>query len=174
MLVVEVVVVAGLLIAVAAVAAGRGDPMSAAAEDSPDPGLPDGRVTSEDVSRLRLRAALRGYRMSDVDEALARLQQALAERDEELGRLRAAGARDGQAREPFQPVPPPGPLPTHEPEPVVPGPEPVVPSPEPVPEPEPVPGPEPEHGTAAGDAGPPASPTNGSRSVSWRLRRHHD
>ncbi len=151
MLVVEVLVIAGLLLAVALVAAGRGDPLAAAPEDGPDRGLPDGSVASDDVPRVRFRTALRGYRMVDVDEVLDRLQQALAEHEEELRRLRApAGAtpdsRQGAADgEPFEPVPSPQPRPTHEPEPVVPGPEPVVPGPEPVPTPEPAPAPRPAH-----------------------------
>src|SRR5881398_3411595 len=47
--------------------------------DSIDGGLPRGRlVRSDDIHRLRFRVGLRGYRMSDVDAALAAVQLSLA------------------------------------------------------------------------------------------------
>lgn len=47
--------------------------------DSVDGGLPADRLLrSDDISRLRFRVGLRGYRMSDVDAALAAAQQSLA------------------------------------------------------------------------------------------------
>src|SRR3954470_19047520 len=43
--------------------------------DSVDAGLPPDRLLrSDDISRLRFRVGLRGYRMSDVDAALAAAQ----------------------------------------------------------------------------------------------------
>ena len=48
-------------------------------EDAKDSGLPQGRLLrSDDISRLRFRVGLRGYRMSDVDAALEAVRRALA------------------------------------------------------------------------------------------------
>nr|WP_206313979.1 DivIVA domain-containing protein [Streptomyces coryli] len=58
--------------------------------------LPDDRpVGRADVEALRLPMALRGYRMSDVDDALDRLGAELAERDARIATLESqlAGAR---------------------------------------------------------------------------------
>lgn len=49
--------------------------------DRLDPGLPDGPISAADIPRLRFRIGLRGYRMDDVDAALARIQDSLAEAD---------------------------------------------------------------------------------------------
>jgi DivIVA domain-containing protein len=47
--------------------------------DSIDGGLPSDRLLrSDDIQRLRFRVGLRGYRMSDVDAALAAAQLSLA------------------------------------------------------------------------------------------------
>ena len=47
--------------------------------DSVDAGLPGDRLLrSDDIQRLRFRVGLRGYRMSDVDAALAAAQLSLA------------------------------------------------------------------------------------------------
>ena len=47
--------------------------------DSADGGLPTDRLLrSDDIPRLRLRVAIRGYRMSDVDAVLDAVQQSLA------------------------------------------------------------------------------------------------
>lgn len=56
---------------------------SATIDDEPvdaiDTGLPKDRLLrSDDISRLRFRVGLRGYRMSDVDAVLAAAQLALA------------------------------------------------------------------------------------------------
>jgi DivIVA domain-containing protein len=47
--------------------------------DRLDPGLPDGPITAADIPGLRFRIGLRGYRMDDVDAALARIHDSLAE-----------------------------------------------------------------------------------------------
>jgi DivIVA domain-containing protein len=47
--------------------------------DRLDPGLPDGPLRSTDIPGLRFRIGLRGYRMDDVDAALARIHESLAE-----------------------------------------------------------------------------------------------
>lgn len=78
-----VIVVVLVLGGVAAVAAGRGEPMAPAYDDRPDALVPAGRrLTGDDLRGLRLSVALRGYRMSEVDALLARLA---AELDEARG-----------------------------------------------------------------------------------------
>jgi DivIVA domain-containing protein len=58
----------------------------------PDLGPVDRPLTSGDVPALRFRLAFRGYRMADVDDALDRLAEALADAED-----RATGKRRGQA-----------------------------------------------------------------------------
>lgn len=53
-------------------------------------GLGAGPVGPHDVRSLRFDQALRGYRMHQVDAALERLVEELAERDAEIDRLRGA------------------------------------------------------------------------------------
>jgi DivIVA domain-containing protein len=50
--------------------------------------LPEGRLEADDVDDVRFSLALRGYRMEEVDAVLTRLSVALAERDDEVRRLR--------------------------------------------------------------------------------------
>ena len=46
--------------------------------DRLDAGLPDdGPVGADDISRLRFRIGLRGYRMDDVDAALERIRESM-------------------------------------------------------------------------------------------------
>jgi DivIVA domain-containing protein len=102
-LVIEVLVVAGLLFAIAAVAAGFGDRLVDAERDAPDIGLPDDRPpTASDVEQLRFRRALRGYRMADVDLALDRLADTLRERGGEDSSNDDGGREP--AEEPAQPA----------------------------------------------------------------------
>lgn len=96
MIVVEVVVVAAVLFAVAAVAAGRGGVMAEAERDRSDLRLPppETPMRAEDVRRVRLGLSFRGYTMSEVDTVLDRLAAELAERDAmitELSRQPQAG-----------------------------------------------------------------------------------
>ncbi|MFT4286664.1 DivIVA domain-containing protein [Nocardioides sp.] len=80
-----VVIVMG---AVAAVAAGRGEPMAPAYDDRPDALVPADRpLVGDDLRRTRFSLAFRGYRMSEVDDLLARLATQLDEagRDDEPG-----------------------------------------------------------------------------------------
>jgi DivIVA domain-containing protein len=92
----EVIVAVLVLAGGAAALVGWGDRMSLPGPDLPDDGLPSDRpLRSDDVERLRFRVALRGYRMSDVDRALDRLQAAL--RGLEQG-LAMAEARDRGGR----------------------------------------------------------------------------
>ena len=59
---------------VAALAAGRGAPMSEAYDDRPDALVPaDGPVRAQDLRRVRFSLVFRGYRMSEVDALLDRL-----------------------------------------------------------------------------------------------------
>ncbi|MFJ8765385.1 DivIVA domain-containing protein [Streptomyces clavifer] len=55
-----------------------------------DPLPADRPVGRADVEALRLPMAVRGYRMSDVDEALGRLGAELAERDARIAELESA------------------------------------------------------------------------------------
>lgn len=74
------------------------------AEVAPDDAalpLPAEPLTADDVGRLRFSLAARGYRMSQVDEALDRLAGELADRDRRIALLEA-GAQPAPV-----PVPPP-------------------------------------------------------------------
>ena len=62
---------------IAVVAAGRGQPMSEAYDDRPDPVLPVGDIRGDDLRRARFTLAFRGYRMSEVDALLDRLARQL-------------------------------------------------------------------------------------------------
>jgi DivIVA domain-containing protein len=110
----ELVIVAGVLFAIAAVATGRGGSMAEAYPDRPDLRLPTDRaVEPADIERLRFSVGLRGYRMHEVDDVLDRLVDELAARD--------ARIRELSDPEPYRPGP----------EPYRPGPEPYRPGPEP-------------------------------------------
>lgn len=67
----------------------------AAPERFQDPLPQDRPVNRADVETLRFPVAVRGYRMSDVDDALGRLGAELSERDARIADLEAAlaGAR---------------------------------------------------------------------------------
>ena len=74
---------------VALVAAGRGQPLEPAYDDSPDSLVPsEGPVTADDLRRIRFPLAVRGYRMAEVDALLERL----AEEREAADRPAAEGA----------------------------------------------------------------------------------
>ncbi|WP_462188602.1 MULTISPECIES: DivIVA domain-containing protein [unclassified Frankia] len=98
-LVIEIVIVAAVVFAVAALAVGRFDRLAPAPPDGAPTGLPVGTVTAGDIARTRFGMALRGYRMAEVDAVLLRLADELAWRDEELVRL-AAFARVDTAPSP--------------------------------------------------------------------------
>lgn len=81
---------------VAAVAAGRGRPMSVEYGDRPDVALPaDGPVRAEDLRRVRFSLAFRGYRMDEVDALLDRLA-----REREAGQGTGVDRPDGGAPRP--------------------------------------------------------------------------
>jgi hypothetical protein len=54
-------------------------------------GLPeDRRMVPDDLQRVRLPVALRGYRFAETDELIDRLAAEIAVRDEELAKLRGS------------------------------------------------------------------------------------
>lgn len=88
MLVLEIVVAAAVVFVVAAVAMGYGGSITHFAPDWPGRRLPEDRtLRPEDVTHLRFSLAFRGYRMSEVDEALDRLSTELAQRDARIEQL---------------------------------------------------------------------------------------
>jgi DivIVA domain-containing protein len=80
------VVVVGVVAAVAVGLVAGG--LTAPVPTSPHRPLPSSPVSPDDVDGLRFSLALRGYRMDEVDAALHRLREELADRD---ARLAAAG-----------------------------------------------------------------------------------
>jgi DivIVA domain-containing protein len=77
--------------AVALAVLGDGGVLSDAEPDRLRDQLPDDRPLGRaDLDTLRLPIALRGYRMSEVDEVLDRLGVELAERDARIAELAAA------------------------------------------------------------------------------------
>jgi hypothetical protein len=79
-------------------------------------GLPTGApVGTEDINRLRLPVALRGYRMVDTDAVLDRLGAEIEQRDREIAALRGA-QQAAEAAEHLTAYAPSGPPPfAHEP-----------------------------------------------------------
>lgn len=100
-----VAAVAALVFVVAAAVFGRGEQLAALPPGATPTRLPSGEIAGDDVRELRFQQALRGYRMEEVDWALARLADELervaAERDDLAARLAASheGTR-GPARTP--------------------------------------------------------------------------
>ncbi|MFG2885593.1 DivIVA domain-containing protein [Streptomyces sp. NPDC048297] len=92
------VVVAAVTLAV--VGGGESAPLpEAAPERLQDPLPPDRPLNGADVQSLRFPVTPRGYRMSDVDDALGRLAAELSERDARIADLESAlaGARAAAA-----------------------------------------------------------------------------
>lgn len=84
-----IVVIAGLFALVAFVLP-KGEQISPPAADvRPWAGLPEHRLSAEDVVATRLPVSIRGYRFAETDLLLDRLTEELRERDEEIARLRA-------------------------------------------------------------------------------------
>jgi len=87
-LVLEIVVAAVVVFVVAAVAMGYGGSITHFAPDWPGRQLPEGRtVRPDDVAHLRCSLAFRGYRMSEVEDALDRLATEIAARDARIEQL---------------------------------------------------------------------------------------
>ena len=143
MFVLEVLVAVAVLAAAALLAAGRLDGLADETPDDPDVGVPvDRPLTSADIPRLRFRLAIRGYRMSDVDAAMAAVHHALqlAEaqpRGESSRMSQRSGLLSAEPERPPSPQPPAEPMPSPTPQP------PFEPSPLPPPPPEPSPLPPP-------------------------------
>ena len=88
--VVGVLVVGGLLFLGASVLLGRGETQPPAELDRSPVELPDDRrVIADDVRALRISAAFRGYRMTEVDWLLDQFALVLEERDDEIAILTA-------------------------------------------------------------------------------------
>jgi DivIVA domain-containing protein len=95
MSIVLVLVLLGVVAAIAVVAAGRGDALGdAEPERSPSGTLPEGPVDRAAVDGLRFTLAVRGYRMDEVDAALDRLVGELEARDRRIAELEASDARE--------------------------------------------------------------------------------
>ena len=91
--VVGVLVVGGLLFLGASLLMGRGETQPPAELDRSPVELPDDRpVTADDVRALRISAAFRGYRMSEVDWLLDQFALVLEERDAQIAALTARPA----------------------------------------------------------------------------------
>jgi DivIVA domain-containing protein len=72
----------------AAVAAGAfGEMTTQPVRDTYRQDLGRGRLVASDIARVRFGVSVRGYRMDQVDDALARLSHEIADRDAEIGRL---------------------------------------------------------------------------------------
>jgi len=85
-----VVCVLAVLFVAASVAVSDRDLLVDVTPDGSGTTLPAGRVLPEDVDAVRFGLAFRGYRMDEVDRALARLAQELAERDARVDELERA------------------------------------------------------------------------------------
>jgi DivIVA domain-containing protein len=91
--VIGVLVVGGLLFLGASLLMGRGETQPPAELDRSPVELPDDRpVTADDVRALRISAAFRGYRMSEVDWLLDQFALVLEERDAQIAALTARPA----------------------------------------------------------------------------------
>lgn len=172
MLIVLYLLVVVLVLFVAAVVATHDSAgLAEAPADRADIGLPEGVLQPEDLAEVRFGMVLRGYRMAEVDETLARVGAELAARDARIRELEqalvvAAEPRVERAETPWSPpntrpapvvtspslvtadqvvVPEPQvvAVPSTTPPVVRPFEQPPAPEPEPVPEPQPVP---PEYG----------------------------
>lgn len=90
MFVLWLAVVAGLLAVVVLLTLGRGEGLPSAPPDDVELDLPvDRPVAPDEVAAVRLPLALRGYRMSAVDDVLDRLAAELAVRDAHIRELEA-------------------------------------------------------------------------------------
>lgn len=98
MTVLGVLGVLAVLFAAAVLATREGPVLAEAPPDAADTGLPPAPLAPEDLSSVRFDLALRGYRMSQVDEVLDRLAAELRARDERIAALEAVPGRLASAR----------------------------------------------------------------------------
>ncbi len=88
MSIVLLLVLLGVIAAIAVVAGGRGGSLADAPPDrSPRGVLPSGPVDRTAVDGLRFSLAFRGYRMTEVDDVLDRLVLEIDERDRRIAEL---------------------------------------------------------------------------------------
>ena len=80
---------------VAVAASGRFGTMPEAYDDRPDSRVPVGRLTGDDLRRVRFSLGFRGYRMSEVDTLLERLAGQLDDREAGLPDEGPEGDRRG-------------------------------------------------------------------------------
>ncbi|WP_439675332.1 DivIVA domain-containing protein [Embleya sp. MST-111070] len=79
---IQLVVVIGVVLVIAAVVLGAGGSLPDAYREQPELRMPGDRpLTSADIDRIRFPVVFRGYRMSEVDLVLDRLTGELAARD---------------------------------------------------------------------------------------------
>ncbi|WP_324787563.1 DivIVA domain-containing protein [Streptomyces sp. H51] len=110
------VVVAAVTLAVVGGGGGEGPLPEAVPERLHDPLPPDRPLSRADVDDLRFPLAARGYRMTDVDDALNRLAAELAERDARITDLETALAGARAAAHTAHDAPTPLDKPAHGPE----------------------------------------------------------
>lgn len=77
----------GAVAVIALLAAGKIGQINDPVVDRYRQDLPNTPLSCEDVANLRFATAIRGYRMDDVDEALARLTETLRLREAQLAAL---------------------------------------------------------------------------------------
>ncbi|SDT24979.1 DivIVA domain-containing protein [Actinopolymorpha singaporensis] len=95
-----VVLVLVVLGSTAAVAVGRGGAMARAYPDRREVRLPADRpVSASDLDDLRFSVVLRGYRMDEVDDVIARIGRDLAEREERVA-VREREVAERESRQP--------------------------------------------------------------------------
>lgn len=85
---IAVLAFAVLGVTVAVAAGGLGEMAAEPVRDTYRQDLPDDRLAPEEIQRLRFGISIRGYDMHQVDDALARLSHEIADRDDEIDRLR--------------------------------------------------------------------------------------
>ena len=96
--VIGVLLVGGLLFLGASLLMGRGETQPPLELDRSPVELPDDRpVLADDIRALRLSAAFRGYRMTEVDWLIDQFAQILDERDAEIAALEAQLHPDADA-----------------------------------------------------------------------------
>ncbi len=96
-----------VLFAAAVLSTREGPVLIDAPPDAAYPALPSGPLRPEDLTAVRFDMALRGYRMSEVDEVLQRLADDLRARDERIAALEQAASGSGPVAQasPVAPAP---------------------------------------------------------------------
>lgn len=94
------VLLLAIVVGVGLVAAGRGGSIADVEPDAPPVGLPEGTLTRADIDAVRFPTALRGYRMSDVDDVLERLLDELDRRDAHIRELQSPQLQSPQLQSP--------------------------------------------------------------------------